>query len=237
MATYVYAITHADHPLRLQELEGIGKPPLPLRTVTTQGLAAVVSEAPPGLRAKRRDVLAHQAVIERLMRDGATLPMRFGLVGTDDEQVAAALEQQRDAYGERLTELSGHVEFNLKVIRDEDDLLREIMTDSGEIRRLSERSRGPSARHDERVALGEMVAREVAARQEREATELVGRLGASATRTALGEPTGDHFLNASFLIEDAAAAAFSRAVQEEAGRRGDAYTLTLTGPLPPYSFV
>ncbi|MEU2158054.1 GvpL/GvpF family gas vesicle protein [Streptomyces sp. NPDC019396] len=237
MATYVYAITHAHHPLRLEDVEGIGKPPLPLRTVTTKHLAAVVSEAPPGLRAKRRDVLAHQAVIERLMRDGATLPMRFGLVGPDDEQVAAVLEQQRETYGERLSELSGHVEFNLKATRDEDDLLREIMRDSEEIRRLNERGRTDSARHDERVALGEMVAQEVAARQEREAAELVGRLGPSAARTALGEPTGSHFLNASFLIDGETAAAFSRAVQEEAGRLGDAYTLTLTGPLPPYSFV
>ncbi|MFD7614717.1 GvpL/GvpF family gas vesicle protein [Streptomyces sp. NPDC059828] len=237
MSTYVYAITHADHPLLLDELAGIGDPPLPLRTITTRGLAAVVSDAPPGLRAKRRDVIAHQTVIERLMRDGATLPMRFGLVGSDDEQVAEALEQQRDTYGERLAELSGHVEFNLKVTRDEDDLLREIMTDSEEIRRFNERSRAASAAPDERMAFGERVAHEVASRQEREAAELVARFEPSAARTSLGEPTRNHFLNASFLIKGETAAAFSRVVQEEAGRRGDAYTLTLTGPLPPYSFV
>ncbi|CAM5681007.1 gas vesicle protein [Streptomyces badius] len=31
--------------------------------------------------------------------------------------------------------------------------------------------------------------------------------------------------------------AFVAAVQREAEERGDAYSFTLTGPLPPYSFV
>ncbi|MEV6401006.1 GvpL/GvpF family gas vesicle protein [Streptomyces sp. NPDC051907] len=237
MPTYVYAITRADHPLNLDGLDGVGDPPLRLRNVAAKDLAVVVSDAPPGLRAKRRDVMAHQAVIERLMQDGPTLPMRFGLLGPDDEQVATAIEEQGAAYGDRLTELAGHVEFNLKAGRAEDDLLREIMTDSEEIRLLNERSRSEGSTHDERLALGEKVSHEVAARQGREADELLARLGPAAARTAPSDPGAGHFLNASFLVKAETAAAFSRAVEEEAGRRGDAYTFTLTGPLPPYSFV
>lgn len=236
MPTYIYAITDAGHPLPLDGLQGVGDPPAELRTLRTDRLAAVVSDAPPGLRAKRRDVLAHQGVLEALMEKGATLPMRFGLVGPADEEVTAALEREADAYRERLAELDGQVEYNLKAGRAEDDLLREIMAESEEARRLNERTRIQGG-HEDRVALGELVAREVSARHAREAEEVAARLAAAATRSSSAEPGPQHFLNLSFLVPRAEADAFVEAVRREADTQGDAYTYTLTGPLPPYSFV
>lgn len=236
MPTYIYAITGADHPLSLNGLRGVGDPPSALRTVHTDLLAAVVSDAPPGLRAKRRDVMAHQGVLETLMAGGATLPMRFGLVGPGDDEVIAALDREADAYRDRLTELDGRVEFNLKAGRDEDDLLREIMTESDDLRELNERTRARGG-HDDRVALGELVAREVTARHQQEAEDVAARLADVATRSSHAEPAPQQFLNLSFLVPRAETEAFVAAVRHEAERRGDAYAFTLTGPLPPYSFV
>jgi hypothetical protein len=234
--TYIYAITDAGHPLPLNGLHGVGDPPSPLRTLRSGRLAAVVSDAPPGLRAKRRDVMAHQNVLETLMAGGATLPMRFGLVGPGDGEVTAALDREADAYQERLAELDGRVEYNLKAGRDEEDLLREIMTDSDEIRQLNERTRTAGS-HDDRVALGELVAREVTARGLREAENVAARLADAADRTSHAEPAPQQFLNLSFLVPRAETDAFVAAVRREAEQRGDAYSFTLTGPLPPYSFV
>ncbi|MFI1190560.1 GvpL/GvpF family gas vesicle protein [Streptomyces californicus] len=236
MSTYIYAITGAGHPLPLEGLHGVGDPPSALRTVSTDRLTAVVSDAPPGLRAKRRDVMAHQNVLEALMAGGATLPMRFGLVGPGDDEVTAALEREADAYEERLAELDGRVEYNLKAGRDEDDLLREIMTQSEEIRRLNERTRAQGS-HDDRVALGELVAREVTVRGQQEAEDVAQRLADAASRSSHAEPAPQQFLNLSFLVPRAETEAFVAAVQREADQRGDAYSFTLTGPLPPYSFV
>ncbi|MGW0646255.1 GvpL/GvpF family gas vesicle protein [Streptomyces sp. S063] len=236
MPTYIYAITGADHPLPLNGLHGVGDPPSELRTLRTDLLAAVVSEAPDGLRAKRRDVMAHQNVLEALMAGGATLPMRFGLVGPGDDEVIAALDREADAYRERLAQLDGRVEYNLKAGRDEDDLLREIMTESDEIRQLNERTRAQGS-HDDRVALGELVAREVTARGQREAEDVAARLADAATHSSHAEPAPQQFLNLSFLVPRAETDAFVAAVQREAEERGDAYSFTLTGPLPPYSFV
>ncbi|MFJ3583351.1 GvpL/GvpF family gas vesicle protein [Streptomyces sp. NPDC090127] len=237
MPTYVYAITGVDHPLRLDELQGVGEPPAPLRTVTTGDIAAVVSDAPEGLRAKRRDVLAHEGVLETLMADGATLPMRFGLLGPDDEKVAEALAQDSDAYRTRLAELAGHVEFNLKAARDEQDLLLEIVAESDQIRELNERTRSGAAGQDERIALGELVSGQVAERSQAQAEKTMERLLPTAARAARGEPSASHFLNVSFLVPAESSEEFVRAVREEAERQGDACTFTLTGPLPPYSFV
>ncbi|RPK81770.1 MULTISPECIES: GvpL/GvpF family gas vesicle protein [Streptomyces] len=236
MPTYIYAITDAGHPLPLNGLHGVGDPPSELRTLRSGRLAAVVSDAPPGLRAKRRDVMAHQSVLETLMAQGATLPMRFGLVGPGDDEVTAALDREADAYQERLKELDGRVEYNLKAGRDEDDLLREIMTESDEIRQLNERTRTEGS-HDDRVALGELVAREVTDRGLKEAESVAARLADAADRTSHAEPAPQQFLNLSFLVPRAETDAFVAAVRREAEERGDAYSFTLTGPLPPYSFV
>ncbi|MFF7753351.1 GvpL/GvpF family gas vesicle protein [Streptomyces sp. NPDC007971] len=235
MPTYVYGITRADHPLRLESVQGVGEPATQLRAIRTDTLTAVVSDAPEGLRAKRRDVRAHQSVLETLMADGTTLPMRFGLLAPDDDQVAAALDAEGEGYQARLAELDGHVEYNLKVSRDEDDLLREIVTHSDQVRELRERSRATGS-HDDRVALGETVSREVEARRDAEAQELTGALASAATSVSVGQG-GPDLLSLSFLVRSAETEAFVQAVQGEADRRGDAYTFTLTGPLPPYSFV
>lgn len=237
MSTYVYAVTTADHPLRLEGLNGVGDPPSALRAVKTRTLGAVVSDAPPDLRAKRRDLVAHQSVLERLMTDGAALPMRFGLVGPDDEQVLAALEGDRDSYIARLTELDGRLEYNLKVARAEESLLRDILAESGEVRRLSEYTRQNPGAQDEKVALGELVSREIQLRQSAVAAELLAALTPSAERSSKADPTKTHFFNVSFLVKRDEAAAFSQAVHEEAERRGDDYDFSLNGPLPPYSFV
>ncbi|MFF9915392.1 GvpL/GvpF family gas vesicle protein [Streptomyces sp. NPDC013457] len=237
MPTYIYAITGADHPLRLDGLQGVGDPPTPLRTVAAGDVAAVVSDAPEGLRAKRRDVLAHEAVLETLMTDGATLPMRFGLLGPDDDQVGAALKRDSDAYIARLAELAGHVEFNLKAARDEQDLLLEIVAESDQIRELNERTRSGSAGQDDRIALGELVAAQVAERNNTQAEKTLERLLPCAARASRAEPGASLFLNVSFLVPATATDAFVRTVQEEADRQGEACTFTLTGPLPPYSFV
>ncbi|MCA1221916.1 GvpL/GvpF family gas vesicle protein [Streptomyces sp. 8L] len=237
MSTYVYAITASDHPVRLDGLNGVGEPASKMRTVRTEGLTAVVSDAPEDLRAKRRDVAAHQAVLERLMADGAVLPMRFGLVGPDDEQVAAALDGNRASYEERLAELDDCLEFNLKVSRDEDDLLREIVRESDEIQELNELTRQNPDAHNEKVRLGELITAEVKARQERDAREITDRLAPAALNTSVGDATQETLLNVSFLVKREKAAAFSQAVHEEAGLHSEAYTIRLNGPLPPYSFV
>ncbi|MFE0186750.1 GvpL/GvpF family gas vesicle protein [Streptomyces sp. NPDC058989] len=237
MTTYVYAITDAGHPLRLSDVAGVGNPAAPLRTVRAKDLCAVVSDAPAELRAKRRDVAAHQDVQERLMADGSCLPMRFGLVGPDDEQVAAVLEEQHDTYTQRLGELAGCREYHLKVARDEEDLLREIVRDSPEVRRLNDRTRHSSGPYDDKLVLGELISQEVRARQDRARAEILARLAPAAVRIEDGEPTKHYFLTTSFLVAREQAVAFSQAVRTEAQQRGTPYTFRLYGPLPPYSFV
>jgi hypothetical protein len=237
MTVYVYAITAAGHPLRLDDLVGVGDPPAALRTVAGGGLAAVVSDAPEGLRPKRRDLAAHQGVQERLMSDGAVLPLQFGLTAEDDDAVVRVLEEQAPAYRRRLEALEGAAEYHLKSAWDEDALLREILRQSPQARSLNEEIRGGNPDPQLPMALGESIAQEVQARQEALAARVVERLRAHAREERSSAPTGEDFLNVSFLVDSGEREQFVTELRQLADELGQDVELRLRGPLPAYSFV
>ncbi|MGV9422862.1 GvpL/GvpF family gas vesicle protein [Streptomyces sp. NPDC003656] len=237
MAVYIYSVTGKQHPLRLDGLRGVGEDPSGLRAVTAGALSAVVSDAPDNLRPKRRDIGAHQEVQERLMADGTILPLRFGLVAEDDDAVRAALEERADEYTERLRALEGCSEYHLKATQDEDSLLRQILEESSAARELNDAIRAGTADVGAPVRLGEMVAREVQARQEALATGVVEALRPFARDVDSTQPTGEDFLSVSFLVPEDQEETFLTTELSVAHQLGDDLDLRLHGPLPPYSFV
>jgi hypothetical protein len=237
MAVYIYSITGKQHPVRLDGLDGVGDPPARLRTVTGGPLCAVVSDAPDDLRPKRRDVTAHQRVQDRLMEDGTVLPLRFGLLAPDDEAVRVALEERTEEYTDRLKALEGCGEYNLKVSQDEEALLRQILLESGTARELNDEIRRGTAAPDAQVRLGELVAGEVRARQEALASGVVEALRPFARDLQQAQPTGEDFLNISFLVPGDQEELFVTTELSLANQMGEDVHFRLNGPLPPYSFV
>ncbi|MFJ1677333.1 MULTISPECIES: GvpL/GvpF family gas vesicle protein [unclassified Streptomyces] len=237
MGVYVYSVVRATHPQRLDGLHGVGEPPATLRTVRTKMLSAVVSDAPEELRPKRRDLGAHQAVQEQLMADGTVLPLQFGFTTTDDDAVRAVLEDGADEFSERLQALDGCVEYHLKAAQDEDALLRQILQESDEARELNEEIRSGRSSPDLPLALGELVSREVQARQDRLAVGVLDALRGFAREERSSQPTGNDFLNVSFLVERDNEKSFLGAEQDIAKELGEDFDLRLVGPLPAYSFV
>ena len=93
--TVVYGIVPAETPLDGAPT-GIGG--APVSRVVAGGLAALVSPVEgEELRATRRDLLSHSAVLERAIAAGPVLPLRFGIVLRDEDAVAQELlEPRRD---------------------------------------------------------------------------------------------------------------------------------------------
>ncbi|MEU3708792.1 GvpL/GvpF family gas vesicle protein [Streptomyces catenulae] len=237
MAVYVYSVVATTHPRRLDDLPGVGDPPATLRTVGNRKLSAVISDAPEGLRPKRRDLAAHQDVQERLMADGPVLPLQFGFTAADDEAVRAVLEEHADAFAERLRAVEGCSEYHLKAAQDEDSMLRRVLAESDEARALNERIRGGADNPELPLALGELVAQEVQARQERLAASVLEALRPLAREENTSPATGNDFLNVSFLVTRDGEADFRTSVRKLATELGDDFDLRLRGPLPAYSFV
>jgi hypothetical protein len=236
VSTYVYGITAASRELP-DGLAGVGTPPLPIRILKEGELAAVVSDAPEGLRPKRKDLLAHQNVLSEAGADGCVLPMRFGSVAPDDGAVTGVLADRADHYRERLGVLEGKVEYNVKATHDEEAVLHRVMSENPEIRALTEANRqSGGGSYEDRLALGEMVVSAVKARESEDAGGVRTALESLADAVSVGPESTGWLANVSFLVERDRAAEFLNEV-EEVRTRLPHLDLRVNGPLPPYSFV
>ncbi|MFF9838466.1 GvpL/GvpF family gas vesicle protein [Streptomyces sp. NPDC013740] len=236
MPLYVYSITAATHPCRLDGLTGVGAEPAPVRVVTAGRLRAVVSDIEEEIRPKRRDLSAHQAVQERLMADGPVLPLQFGYTAPDDQAVVRVLEERADAYLEALERLRGCAEYHVRASRDQDALLREILRDSDRARSLNDRIRGGDADPRLPLELGEIVAGEVQRRQESLSDELARMLVPLAQEHRAHAPADGDVLNLSLLVRDDDKDDLLRA-QARLAEQAEGVEFRFSGPLPPYSFV
>ncbi|MFE6283342.1 GvpL/GvpF family gas vesicle protein [Streptomyces sp. NPDC057877] len=237
MALYVYGITKASHPLRLDGLKGVGEAPTKVRTVRSGELCAVVSDAPEQLSLSRDALTAHHETQEALWADGVVLPLGFGYVAPDEDAVRAVLDERAELFAQRLDELVGRAEFNVKGVQAEDVLLRAVLTGSEQVRTLNEATRDGGGTYEDRLALGQLVAQEVQVRQEALAGEVLAALRPLTLAEKVSPPSQQYFVSASFLVEGDRAEEFRRAEHEVAGRLGDGVELRLRGPLPPYSFA
>lgn len=237
MSVYVYAITRDSHPLDLDGAKGVGEPPGEVRVVRSGSLCAVVSDSPDDLSVGRRDLHAHQEVQERVWAEGPALPLSFGFVATDEEAVRAVLDERAETFAQRLDELTGRAEFNVKGVLDEDTVLRAVLEQSAQARELRERTREGGGTYEDRLALGQLVAQEVQGREEALAAEILDALRPLAAAEKVSPPSKQYFLSASFLVAEDRFEEFGRVCSELAERYGEGLDLRLRGPLPAYSFV
>jgi len=238
MARYVYCFLDAEHALPLDGLRGVGAEEAALRAIRHEGLAAVVSDAPQGLRPKRRDLVAHETVLETLSAAGTVVPMRFGTVAPDDDAVVAELTRGASRYTELLTRLAGHVERNVKGAHLEDALLADLLAGSPELRARNEalRAAGGGGQSDQ-MAFGEQMNLAVEQRRTRDAAYVVAALRPLAMLDRHAPPIKDCFVNVSFLVPSAAQDDFDAVVAQLRTAVAGYAELRVSGPLPPYSFV
>jgi hypothetical protein len=129
--TYIYCIARAQ-PFEQGgspfTAPGIGGRDKPVRLLTSDDLAAVVSDAPrDGYDVTRENLLAHQRVITQAMTRSDVLPVSFGTVAESDQQVQEQL--LRGAAGDlhrALAAVQGCIELDLKVLWNEERLFASL---------------------------------------------------------------------------------------------------------------
>jgi len=225
-AMYVYGVAERGHTLR-----GSGVVDAAVRTVEHGSLAAIVSPVPAAhLRAKRRDILAHQDVLQRAFAKGTVIPFRFGMVfAGEDAVVSELLEPRHDELARLLERLDGRVELSVRAYYVEDAVLREIVRDDARVARL----RGQAD-----VALGEAVANALSAKRVAEAAAIEKTLLPLAEDAVIDAPRTEYELfRGAFLVRRGEVDAFDAETNALAGERDGTVVFKYVGPLPPYSFV
>ncbi|MGW8943754.1 GvpL/GvpF family gas vesicle protein [Streptomyces koyangensis] len=236
MSLYVYGVVAPGHPVPPGRT-GVGAGPVRLLTGEPDAPAAVVGDAPAGLRARRRDLTAHQELLGALAADGPVLPMRFGVVLPDEAVLLDQLATRRAAYERALERVAGRVEMNVKALPPQGEAaLAQLLSEDAGLRAMRDRGlRRPG--YEASVRLGQAVS-DALERRARLAAERVRRsLVPLADRWCDGPQVEGCVLNVSLLLDRDAEAAFRGEADRLAAALAGRAELLLTGPLPCYSFV
>jgi hypothetical protein len=227
-ATYVYGITRGGTAVRTPGVTGAR-----VTLIEHGGLVAVAS--PVGtthLRAKRRDILAHQEVLQAVFAERPVVPLRFGTVFDDEHAVVTELlDPRRDALVGLLERLERVVELSVRAYYVEDAVLRAIVRDDPRISRLRT-GRAPD------VALGEAVHRALSAKRSAEGAAIERTLVRLADDAVIDPPRTEYELfRGAFLVRRNKIGAFDKAMDDLARSREGSVVFKYVGPLPPHSFV
>ncbi|OQQ14693.1 gas vesicle protein [Streptomyces sp. M41(2017)] len=231
---YVYAITRAGRPLP-PGTSGVGSPAAPVRSIRQGRVAAVISDAPSKLRARRRDLLAHQDLLLRLSARGPVLPMRFGMVASDEETIRGQLAAREADHLVVLEHLSNAIEVNVKVLSAQ-DALASVVAEDKNVRRLRDTLRRQPG-YEASLRLGEAVAAALDSRALDAGRHVLRELAPRARAVAQGPDVQGCVLNTSFLVPRTDSDAFLALARDMAHEHRNRLQLRLSGPLPCYSFV
>jgi hypothetical protein len=237
-ALWVYGVVPAE----FEPPPGLtGVDDAPIELVHEDAVAAVVSwvavDRPPGRKA---ELLAFQAVLDRLAEHGAVAPVRFGTVLPDAASIGDFLSEQYDELSRVLAMLAGRRQYNLRAVYLEDVVLAELATSVPEIRELRERTRGlpEEASFPDRVRLGELVVRELEQRAAEDATLVLDsvypRAVAHVERSASNPPT---VVDVALLVDEAHADELVDELESMAEAVHERIRLELIGPMAPYDFA
>src|SRR5579862_9003185 len=133
---YVYGIVRSKGAMAFGNI-GIGGAGEQVYTVNYLDIAAVVSKTAVAIfDPTRENALAHEHVIETVMKNHTIIPMSFGTVFRTEDDIREVLKGIYSSVKDVLEQMAGKLEFGLKVNWDRDQIIQELMEQDDEIRRF-----------------------------------------------------------------------------------------------------
>jgi Gas vesicle synthesis protein GvpL/GvpF len=237
---YVYGVIEARDPLGFGKI-GIGGIGENVYTVHHGDVAAVVSKTPVFIfDPTRENALAHEHVIETVMKAHTIIPMSFGTVFRTDDDIREVLKSIYPSLKDVLKQMANKLEFGLKVTWDRDRIVEELKRENEEIHRFQHEltRKHLQSTYFARMQLGRMIDKALAERAAEVVREIYDGLRAVCVASRDNKVIGDKMImNAAFLIQKDKEAEFDAAVNAVAQKFGDRLNFKYTGPWPPYNFV
>ena len=236
---YIYGIIPRP-PLLSFNLTGMDEKPVTV--VSFENLAAVVSESPVRRYEVSRDnVLKHEWVIEQLMQYYTVLPVRFGTVAANEEDIRIKLLRRHfgSLHG-MLKRLDNKVELGVKAWWDHEKVFAALLEDEPELRLFRDAlaTRPATEALYERVQLGQMVEQALTTRRSNDAQRILDVLRTLAQQVHESPIEDDMMVtNAAFLVDKRRESVFDARVHTLDEEYGGLMHFRYVGPLPPFNFV
>ncbi|MDA2929854.1 GvpL/GvpF family gas vesicle protein [Acidobacteria bacterium AH-259-O06] len=186
------------------------------------------------------NLVAHQTVIEKVMKSRTIIPMKFGTFLQDDTEVLEMLEKGENLFSELLNEMDGKIELDVAASwNDLNSVIKEIgATNEDIIKRKQEIAENPPEdMFQAKLEVGALVKTVLDEKRQGLQNEIIARL----SDLSLAHQTHDlmedkMILNCAFLIPQEKEEAFDKLLHELDEKYGGKLDFRCVGPLPPYSF-
>lgn len=208
-------------------------------TVNYKDLGGVISNS---IESKPVEVLkegiTHQKVVEEVMKKFPVIPMRFGQVPKNEDDVKGFLLEHYDKLKKLFRKIESKVELGVKATWKMDRIMKEIVNSNDRIRILQKQiSSLPEEKgYMLKIELGRLVADELQTHGKRLGEKIFDSLRVLSMDSRMNDLIGDRMiLNAAFLVPTGREEEFDRLVNKTEERYPEVMIKYVVSP--PYNFV
>lgn len=239
---YLYGVIEASEQ---RSWGAVGVQRQEVRAIAFREIAAVIgpwtSDVVP---ATPENCLAHERVLNDVIKTETVLPFEFGTIAPDIEAVNKLLRRNYSRFRRALDKLSGTVEVNVTALwHDMKTIFEEVVKAHPVIATYKREimSKPYEQTHQDRLKIGQFVADALETKRHLEGEKLykVLKNGAGrACQACMGKPVGDNVIfTGAFLVRRDAYSDFERSLLELGSRYDGRVDFKYTDALPPYNFV
>jgi len=233
MGKYIYGIINSENKKSFGNI-GVGNGEI--YSVQFEDVGAVVSDVFENCKIGMEEVKIHDEALRKIMQPQAVIPMSFGIVAKDEEEIRNILKRARMKFKKTLEKVDNKLQINVKISWDK-DVLASILNENVEIRKLTLKAK-ENADQSMRIELGRKVKSALDEKKKEYMTEITSvlkRLSCDSEENKI--PDQDTLMNAAFLVEKNREHEFYDKLDELEKKYSHKLKFLAVGPLPPYNFT
>ncbi len=236
---YIYAFIRAEDCERVRSLALHGVNDAELQTVSRGRLAVVLSEIhDKKIRPQRKFLSAHQKTVTEIAKNCCMLPVSFGLIAEDREQIGKILLINEATLEDQLTRVENKVEMTLQLNWTAENIVQYLVDRNQTLCDARAKLATGNASREDQIALGQAYEQFMNAERERHTETAISKLNPVCSEIQRSALTGENnIFRLSCLIDAKSEATFDAAVHELASHFDEDFAFQFSGPWPPYTFV
>ena len=233
MAKYIYGIINSDSKKSFGNI-GIGNGEI--YSVQFEDIGAVVSDIFDNCKIGVEEAKIHDEVLRKIMEPYTIIPMGFGIVAKDAEEIINILKRGRMKLKKTLEKVDNKLQINIKISWDK-AILANILNENIEIRKLASQVK-ENLDQSLRIELGRKVSAVLDEKKAEYLEEIERSLkGISFDFEESKNVDQDMLMNAAFLVDKTRNQEFYSKLIELENKYANKLKLHAVGPLPAYNFT
>jgi len=230
---YLYGITETD---KKESFGNIGVDNNKVYTIPQEGVSAVVSDIPLGYKVEVEEAMTHEKALRKIMEIHTIIPMGFGVMAKNEEEIKNILKQARMKFKNTLEKIHNKLQINVKISWDK-AILASILGEDEKIRKLAAEATKATGQ-SLKIELGRRVKSVLDKRKNKYLKNIYSVLGDLSSGFKENKITDqDTVINASFLVDKEQEWKFYDKTDELEKEYDKKLMFFVVGPLPPYNFT